>query len=269
MLSEKEKTDITIVVTTCSKYSDLWNNYVFLLDKFWPNHPDVVFISDGKPDDFETFPYTIYVESGDYSFRLKSGLSNIKSRYVLLTLDDYLISGPVNYKEIQSLVQLMDLNDIKYCRLFHRAKTKPWFNKSKRLRVLPLKRTCYEVNLYTSIWEKTALSNLIKFDENPWKFEVRLTRRSKESGYKCISCIDLSIYPFVDTIRKGKYLRKAYKFLKKNNLFISNRKVRSRLEEFKLLIRTTVSDLAPAWLHSWYNKKAKTKPYSYYANNDE
>lgn len=269
MTFKEIKADITIVVTTCSDYSDLWNNYIILLDKYWPNHPDIVFVSDGKPDAFKTFPYQIFVETGDYSFRLKSCLRKIKTRYVFLTLDDYLINSPVKDKKIEDLVQLMDSSNIKYCRLFHRAKTDPWFDKDRSLKVLPLTKSCYEVNLYTSIWDREALINIINLDENPWKFEVRLTRRAREREYKCISCIDLSIYPFMDTIRKGKYLRKAYKFLRNNNLFISNRKVRSRWEEFKLFIRTTVSDLAPMWFHKWYNKIAKEKPFSYYADNDE
>lgn len=261
--------ELAIIITTCDKFCDLWKNNSLLVNKFWPNHPPIYLVSDkdnylGK----QTFDNFMFFD-GDYSFRLKQALNHIDAEYVFLTLDDYLISNYVDKKKIDFLFSFMQKNKLSYLRFFKQTLTKGWIDKENQIHLLPLTKCVYEVNLYPSIWKKEDLLKMIVNDESPWKFEVRLTRRAREHNLFCGWVENKKVFPFVDTIRKGKYLRKAYRFLKKNDLYISSRPKMTIFETLRLDIRTLISRHAPKKIKNWLKKMSKGKYYSDYYNTDD
>lgn len=211
------------------------NNDV-LFNRYWPLHPDIILMSDKANEISKKIDFTFYWYNAEFSERLYETLINVKSQYVLLTLDDYLVFKEVNAPVIDSLVDYMKNHDISYLRLYTRSKTHyGMLNKEKRIHHLLLKKKCYEVNLYPSIWRTDDLRQIIfNKNENIWKFEVRMTRRAREKAFLCGWVDNKGIYDFVDTIRKGKYIRGAYRFLKKEKLYISDRPKRTVKETLLL-----------------------------------
>ena len=70
----------------------------------------------------------------------------------------------------------------------------------------------------------------------------------------------------MDTVRKGEYLRPAYRFLKRHNLFLGSRKQKSLLNTIKLNIITTANRFFPKRFKRWLKKVFKIKTYSDYLN---
>jgi len=255
---------------TCDKYSDLWTNNLQLFDKYWNDRPNTHLVSDKPNDLINSFNCFFHNFNGDFSFRLLNILNKVENEYIFLTLDDYLLHDFVNTKVITDLVNEMTEKKISYIRLFKRKKIHGgWLNSKMRIHLLPLKSETYEVNLYPSIWRRIDLINLIKSDENIWKFEVRLTRRCREKKYVCGWINNKKCFRFVDTIRKGKYLRKAYRFLKKENLYVSERPVRTIGETIKLNIRTVISRFSPDFIKKKLKRLTRKEYFSDYANNDD
>lgn len=263
------KNKIAILVTSCDKFSDLWSNNFSLLEKFWPNHPKAYLLSDKQNENGNKYFDKFLFFEKEFSSRLLESLEFVAEEYLLLTLDDYLISDFVDDNKIYTLLNYMIQNDVSYIRLFKRTKTKGWLNKEKKIHLLPLKKDAYEVNLYPSIWKKSDLINIIKNEENIWKFEVRMTRRCKEKHFTCGWVSNKKIFPFIDTVRKGKYLKKAHKYLKKNNLYISERKVRTNKENFALFVRTMISRHTPDFLQRKLKTFSKKTYFSDYAKTDD
>ncbi len=260
---------LAIVVTTCDAFSDLWVNNITLFDKYWANHPPIYLVSD-KPNDLSKKLDVHFIYSNqDYAYRLRDTLKQIDAEYIFLTLDDYLLSDYVDVNRLIFLVNYMEDNKISYMRFFKRTLTKGWADKREHIHLLPLTKKTYEVNLYPSIWKKDDLMKMFVNDESPWKFEVRLTRRARENNLYCTWVNNKKVLPFVDTIRKGKYLRKAYRFLKKNNLFISERKVRTIRETLSLNVRTQLGRHLPKKIKNYLKSKSHKEFYSdYYATDD-
>ena len=261
--------NLCIIVTTCDKYSDLWINNINLFDKYWETHPKIYLISDKESNLMNNANCCFRNFSGDFSLRLLKALKEIDSEYVFLTLDDYLLCNFVDAKRIEVIIDEMDKKRISYIRFFKRMKTKGWLSKDKKIHLLPLTSEAYEVNLYPSIWRKTDLINLISKEENIWKFEVRMTRRCRENKLLCGWTDNKNCFDFVDTIRKGKYLRKAYRFLKKEKLYISDRSIRTMSETIKLNLRTIISRYSPKILKNKLKKITKGEYYSNFANDDD
>lgn len=239
--------DLTILIFSCAQFSDLWDNHVFLLKKYWANHPDFFLISDAKGNAKNNCDDYLLIYNQEQSNRLISAALQCDTDYIFLTLDDYFIKGRVNDDEIARIISFLKTNNLDYCRLYKKTKLKkPVIDKETGYRFLNFSNDVYEVNLYPGIWKKDSLLKVLASNESIWKTEVFMTNRFKANNLKGIAVYNHEkIFPFEDIVRKGKYLRKGINFLKKNNLYISNRQVRTIKEESYLLIRTLLSDYLP------------------------
>lgn len=260
--------DITIIVNSCYAFSDMWNNVSILFDKYWANHPQLFILTD---KDNQTFKQNKIVIDKDMSDRLLLSLDKIDSEYIFLTFDDYYLKRPVDQQRISSLISEMKEKNIDYCRIFNKVKIRGRKDHKLKYRYMPLKTT-YEINFYPSIWKKEAFRKVLKCGEEIWKLEARITRRAREQNLTCICVNNKGLFDFVDVVRKGKYLRGAYRYLKKNNLYISNRKKRTITETVKLQTQIFVSEHTPKKIKNFLKRKLNKKGkafYSDYENTDD
>ena len=249
---------LSITILSCQKFSDLWANNLSLLEANWPNHPNVRLISDGIGLYEPAEPDGLVVINGNMSSRLIRAIETAETQYVLLTLDDYFLKRPVKESTIYSLLDYMSKENIDYCRFFRKKDVKGKYSEPGRHKKLPLQEA-YEANFYPGLWKRTSLLAVIKNGEDIWKTEVRLTKRMRESGLKGIAVYDKTVFPFVDIVRKGKYLRSGYRFIKRNNLFCSDRSIRTVKETLSLFIQTVASDHFPKPLQEHLKRRARKK----------
>ena len=257
---EEMKKRYSILITSCDTYCDLWSNLEFLYNRFWPNHSQIYLFAENNKNSFPK-SFRFISSNSNFSFRIRSALNEIESEYVFIACDDYFLKKDVDEKRFAELIDFMSTNEIDYLRLFNYPNVGK--KVAKKIRELPL-TDIYEVNFYPGIWKVESLKRIILKDENPWQFEVKLTSRSKKEGFKCFACSDMSIFPFVDIVRKGKYLRSGYRFLKNNNLYISSRKKRTIIETIKLNARIMVGRIMPKVLLRAYRKSKFNHHFSSY-----
>ena len=264
------KDKLTILINSCQQFSDMWPNIFNLYEKNWPNHPNLTVLTDGIKD--APYPTDSFFEcGGEMSDRLMKAINNLKSKYVFLSFDDYYPIKLVNKSKIQQIIKVLDDKNYDYCRIFNKPKIRAKKYGEIKYQMMPLSNY-YEVNFYPSIWKVSSLKKVLKEKEVIWKLEARLTRRCKEQEYNCCCVNNKGIFDFIDVVRKGKYLRSAYRYLKRNNLFISERKRRGIWETIKLNIRIFVSDhtspIVKNFLKKVFRRKGKVY-YSDYADNDD
>lgn len=261
--------DFSILINSCAAFSDMWENIIFLYDKYWENHLGLFILTDNKVDSVH-YNNVISIK-GEMSDRLLKALDHVSTKFVFLSFDDYYPKTKVNVSKIESLLKEMEEKNIDYCRIYKKVKTKGKKESVLKYKKLPLK-DIYEVNFYPSIWKVESLKKVLKLNEEIWKAEARLTRRFREAELNGIYVKDKGTFEFVDVVRKGKYLRSAYRFLLKNDLFISSRKKRTIKETVALNTRIFIADHAPKWiknaLKGIMHKRGKVY-YSDYENTDE
>ena len=261
--------DISILINSCSKYNDMWDNIDFLYDKYWPNHPKLFLLSNKEAE--HKSDIDIISIPKEMSDRLISGVEQIDTEFVFLSFDDYYPKRMVNTKKLYELIEEIKKRNIDYCRIFYDPPVKGKKQTELKYKNLPLTRV-YEVNFYPSIWKKTSLLRVLKGGEDIWKTEARLTRRFKELGFKGIYVKEHGIFDFVDVVRKGKYLRSSYRFLRKNNLYISTREKRTLRETITLNTRIFLSNNLPKKIKEKLKARGRKKGaiyYSDYADTDD
>lgn len=263
--------NLSLIIASCQSYSDLWSNNLLLLDKNWPNHPQTFLISDGRGLYDLVAPKQLLIINGNMTNRIIESLKMIQTEYIVFSLDDYFITKKVNVGKIDFILNYMMENGIDYCGFSRNKHGRIDKIKNTQLSKLRLEHT-YDVNLYLSIWKKDSLIKCLKADEDIWKAEVLLTKRFKKNNFKACCVLRNNIIPFIDIIRKGKYIRYNYHFLKKNKLFISNRKIQTVGDVLKLQIKTFLSKCVPNFIKKRLKKVYRKNGgiiYSDYANDEE
>ena len=156
--------DYVILVLSCDKYEPCWRPFFTLLDKYWEDHPKVYLVTESKKCEYCD---TINVDSEFWGKRFKTALENIKSKQVLVMLDDFFIRGPVDSERIYAIE--FEENDI--CYNFELEYREP----KERMIGWDLQKDnqVYLTSTQPSLWDREKLLGLIKDNMSPWEFELQ------------------------------------------------------------------------------------------------
>jgi hypothetical protein len=102
--------ELSVLVLGYDPYCDVWPYFDFFYNKNANILPGLrVFVSGTKP--FESKAnFVSLTTNGDLSFsaRLQTGLKQIKTKYVLLLMEDYVLTEPINLDGLGSIIAKMD-----------------------------------------------------------------------------------------------------------------------------------------------------------------
>ncbi len=246
--------NITMLILSCDKFSDLWDGHIKLLESNWPDRSmETIIVTDAPTT--KRFPNIQILSAGtdtEWSDRLAFALKQVKTKYVFITLDDYYLLNRVNNKAIYDLIETLETRNFSYVRLYKRPKratSKP-IPGCKGLYSINLD-VKYSVNLYSGIWKKDFLEYVVAEPLNAWRFEVSLTDKARKYGAKCIVSYREE-FQILDVVRKGKILHKAETYFRHNpGIYEGNRELQSRNYELKLGFQTFVARYTPLWMHKY------------------
>jgi hypothetical protein len=205
--------EVSAVVASHDGFADVWPGFFNLLFRFWPDLPFPLYLISNNV----TFPdgRIIGLRVGDdlsWSDTLARGLEQISSQFILLILDDFFLTGPVDTALVRRLHTSMLDQGAVYLRL--RANPKPD-------RICPhdpnigliAKRAPYRASLQVAFWDRLILLSLLRRGESAWDFELKGSRRSDEivQPFLCV-CDGLSVIPYRHVIQRGKYLPDAIRY---------------------------------------------------------
>ena len=218
----KIKKNLSIIISSCDSYSDLWNPCFKMFNKFWPDSPYKKFLLC-ETKNIKTNPEltnfninVINANSNYWSKRLVIALDKIDSEYILLYLDDFFLKSKVLNDNITNLFEVVLKNEINMLRLIPRPGPSKVCNDMKNIGVLNPNDRFY-VSTQASIWKKEILRSLLVNEESIWEFEENGSIRAKKimnfySVYK-------SVIPYIHhDIERGKWFPWSYLMFKKHLL---------------------------------------------------
>lgn len=257
---------LSILISSCDKFSDLWDENIKALQRFWQKNPCDIFLVTDKQTEWFAPNVKIIVAEGqnDFPLRIKYALNIITTPYVLVTLDDYFLIDSVENQKIEYLLNRMKKEHIQYLSLYNRRVTrKSQYQPLEILSSIDLEKK-YAVTLYPAIWEVEFLKKTIKEDMSPWLYEVSLTKCAIDENANC--CASLAgTFNILDVVRKGKVLHKAQRYFKKQGISIGNRPSIHYRTEAKLRILDIISWYTPRKLFVKIKKIAKKCGVKFYS----
>lgn len=258
--------NVALLISTCDKFSDLWDSHIELLKKNWIGDLWKIYMVTDRPTTKHYDGVEIIAAEGDLDFpmRIKYALNFIETDYVLLTLDDYFLIEKAYSNKLNYLANKAEVEQIDYLLLYGRRKNdNKKFEAVENLTPIDLSQR-YAVTLYPAIWKKDFLKNSVQEDLSPWLYEPKLTVYSREKNAKCFFSRS-GTYQILDVVRKGKVLHKALRYFKKNGIDIGSRPTISYFTEFKLASMEFVSRHTPKRLFKIIKKTAKLCGMKFYS----
>lgn len=247
-----ENQNYEILISTCDKFSDLWEANVYLLNKNWSDrNAKTYLVTDAHTDrEFDRVEVICAGEAKEITDRLRVALEQVKSEYVIFTLDDYFFTQTIDQRKICAIVDFMEKNAVDYTQLYPQPKYFLKQDGAKEYAQYPgvysvdLTEGNYKVVLTPGIWRTDFMRKTLTESLNPWQYEVSLTESARKLGAKCATsnCGEL---PYLDVVRKGKLLRKAYRYFQQNPIYHGQRPVLNWSVEAKNWIRTQMNFYLP------------------------
>ena len=238
------KDKLTMVISSCEAYSDLWDNHILLLNENWKDRDiKTVIVTDkiheSNYQDIEIFSAGALLEMPQ---RLKKYIKTCDTKYILVTLDDYYVDKKIDTKKIQRAIDIMETKKLDYFRFWPYPPERKKIDDIEKAYWIELNGN-YKVNLYPAIWRKEFLEDTIKDSLSAWEYEVSLTSIAKSLGANCAYSVNNEFH-IVDVIRKGELLHPAKKYLDSKGLKL-DRKLISRKQEIKLDIMYYAKEVVP------------------------
>ena len=226
----ESKDKMTMLVLSCDKYSDLWDDFFTIRDMFWPDCP---------------YKWYVVTESVDYSHkgvevikcgrelnwagRFRKAVQNVTSNYIGLFLDDYFITETINTNLIQELLNSMEKDNISLINtsdVFHTIldNKKLQYYAPHLIRIpdnLP-----YGISTASAIWNRDYLLDKIgEGDYSAWQFEIDRYNEAKTVGYGGLLLCDDRM-PFhvseIPVVTQGMYTPASIKYFAKKGVTINS-----------------------------------------------
>lgn len=186
--SEWTPNNWSIVVSSCDKYSALWQPFFTALESNWPElnssnkNIGIYLIANVKQYNNARVKTLNIPNERSWSDNMLSALEKIDSKYILLFLEDYWVTE-LDRKRLMELMKWFEAEDAAYMELLGDVR---FYGKDQKLSklegvVYKGKFQNYRTSLQLALWEKKALQQLLRSGEDIWAFELASSIRS--SGY--------------------------------------------------------------------------------------
>lgn len=163
-----------IIVLSCSKNEDTFLPFCHFMERYYPNHPEIIYFTDGIKNPFYK---TIVVENElpTWTKGFREFLNQINDDQVLLMIDDCFIRKPVDVKRIYEASVILDtsirLNGKIALMNFEKTWDESdeatsfngWFKRKHGSR--------FEVSLMCGLWDRKKLLEVCERDCSPWQIE--------------------------------------------------------------------------------------------------
>lgn len=230
---------LAIVVVSCDKYSDLWEDVFSLLDIHWKDRPFETYLAtDSKPFERDGVKVIHFGNIRQWMVCTRKALETIDSPYILFLMEDYFVIEDIDTKVIEEDLKFMENHNGDFMNIHQR----PAFIKEEesefvtdKIRIIP-NNTRYGLDTAGAIWRKDFfLEQLRREDGDAWRFEAILVADSmSETGLPGNLFFDtrkpLNLCPG-EVVRLGKFTLDTVKIIEGTGYKIKS--TRERMTKFE------------------------------------
>lgn len=215
--------DLALLVVSCDKYSDLWDIFFDLIEKYWTDCTLTKYLGTNFMDYEKDDVRTIRVgEDRSWAENVKKMLEQIPESYVVMMLEDFFVDRRVENKKIKTLYDHMITCGYDCLRL--EPSPPPIKIDNKKLRIGKLiPGSPYYVDTQPAIWKKSVLVDLLVDGYSAWDFEIKNSKQSGSFNY-LFYCTKDYILHHQNGVERGKFYKSTIDILKRNNIDVDHEK---------------------------------------------
>ncbi|MBQ3671873.1 MAG: hypothetical protein II921_10445 [Treponema sp.] len=216
-----KSSELSILVYSCWKNRDMWDTFLPLFKKYWPDCAfQLVLLTDKLECDESRYAFDkIIALDGSWHEMITNALSECKTQFVMLFMDDYLFWGKMENEPIESFVSAMKTYDAANIRFTKSAFTKlvDFAPDARFKQVVP--GSAYSLSTQIGIWNAEILRSYMNKEWSAWDFERIGSLEIKDFSHPILETVDFRI-PYSEGVRKGKWLPDGIKVCEANGVKI-------------------------------------------------
>ncbi len=216
---------VAVVISSCDRYSDLWKPFFTLLFRYWPDCPWPLYLQSNHQTFDDTRVTTIAVgDDSDWSTGFARFLDQVPHRYVVVLMEDYLLTKPVRTAELSALARTAGSLDAACLRLFPCPGPDRPLSDHPGLGEIAV-GAAYRLSLQAALWDKAALAALLVPGESAWELELKGSGRADRVARPFLSVersptADYALPYFCTGVEKGRWLRPALRLCRREGIAI-------------------------------------------------
>lgn len=241
--------NLTIVVSSCDKFSEFWHPFFTCLLKQWPSlqtqntHIPLILISNQKAYMNQRVISSQLGADRGWSDNMLHVLKDVKTKYVLYLQEDYIFNSPVNEHRLSEILNEMENEGVACVQVgedsfFRDHPAHP----SLQGVVVKGKHDLWRASLQAAIWRKDVFEWLIKPKENPWVFEDNASVRSQGTMRPFWAVINNFPITYLNACDRGFWKNDALTYIKSQGIDIPGR---------------TLPDEENNWFSCWIAQKKR------------
>lgn len=159
-----------ILVCSCDKDDDTFEAFHHCLEKYWKNHPEVIYTTENITNPYyKTICKNYPLEK--WTKRIRETLQEIDDNQIMFMIDDIFIRNKVDTKRVEEASKLVQGNVamVNFEKAFDSNDESigvTGFKKRKH-------KSCYELSLMCGLWDRDKLIKILETDSDPWSVEYR------------------------------------------------------------------------------------------------
>lgn len=212
--------DIAVVISSCDKYSDLWQPFFTLFFRYWSDCPFKIYLIANHLRYVD--PRVTSITTGDdrdWSSSFRKAICDIQARYLIVLLEDYFLFSKVDTDKIVEYAQYMMAKNAAFLQLYsiflHADPSDDHPEIGPRN-----KGALYRISTQPAIWDKQALDMLFQDGESIWEFETKGTVRSNSLDMLFLG-LKLGVkspIPVCNATYRGKLVRSVIRLCRGENV---------------------------------------------------
>ena len=229
-IQASQKTNFTVVVSTCDKYHELWKIHFHFLFKNWPslvkNNIPIILTNNKIPFNHKNVISANLGDDFNWSDNIIRTLKKVETKYVVLLLEDYILDAKVNVNRLQEIIDYMDQTKAAYTELIEEkiaieAEDEIKYPENIDNLIIKSKNTKYRASLQATVWNGKILSKLLKNGESAWSFEHKASERSNNLDNNFYMVIKENVISYKNAVHNKKYNQDVIAYINENGLNFS------------------------------------------------
>ncbi len=248
--------ELSILVYSCNKNSDMWTIFLKLFKRYWNDCKyKLILLTDYYEDEksIEGFDDVVVLDDSWYNM-IMAGLERARTPYVMLFMDDYLLCDYVNNQDIDNYIDIARKYNCGNIRFFYSNMLKPkTFRRDERFDFYG-PGSAYSITTQVGIWDVDFLKRNIKPQWSAWDFE-RVGSIEIEDKKQPLLGTKKYVFPYIEGIRKGKWMPQGQDLCKRVGIDIDNGK-RGFVSNFEMawcFFKGGILELSPTLIQKMQN----------------
>jgi len=212
--------DFTILVSTCDKYRFLWKPFSELFNLYWDKNIDVekYFVGETVEENISGFKFLNPGKQKTWSEGMFSALNKVKTKYVLLILDDYFFVKKIPLDTFECYLYLLENYKADKLSIHYPHAELKLTSVIEEFDIYKMDQNSpYTTTTQSSLWNVEFFKSCLSKNESIWQFEIEGTKRLNERKHTILlhQIIDRWYY---EAMSKGKFNPEYYYILNRHNL---------------------------------------------------